>query len=67
MNIRKFLVSFTTMFAITFVVSAIVSFLWNLIVHGTSTVEWETSFRLAIILGIVLSWMIAREDKKKEN
>jgi len=68
MNIKKFLVSFAIMFALTLVVSALVSFLWNLIFHGDSTVvEWETSFRFAIILGIVLSWMMSRENKKKEK
>lgn len=67
MNIKKFLVSFAIMFALTLVVSALVSFLWNLIFHGDSTVEWETSFRFAIILGIVLSWIMSREDKKKDK
>jgi hypothetical protein len=30
-------------------------------------IDWETSFRFAIILGIVLTWMEVRERKKKEK
>jgi len=54
MNIKKLLISFVTIFAVTLVVAAIVTYLWNLTVHGQSAVDWETSFRLAIILGIAL-------------
>ncbi|MCF6334286.1 MAG: hypothetical protein L3J12_00910, partial [Spirochaetales bacterium] len=45
------------------VVSAIVTFLYNLIIHKVGIVDWETAFRLAIILGIVLTWSNAREKK----
>ena len=38
----------------TFVVAAIVTYFWNLIAHGQGVVDWETSFRLAIIIGIAL-------------
>jgi hypothetical protein len=46
---------------ITFAVSMIVNLVWNLIFHGTASVAWEMSFRLAIILGIVLSWFQTKE------
>jgi len=59
---KRILLNFLVFFVITFGVSAIVNFLWSLIFHGTASVSWETSFRLAIILGIVLTWM-----QKKEN
>lgn len=42
---------------------AIVTFLWNLIGHGVSTVDWETSFRLAIMFGVVLTWAKSRDIK----
>jgi len=55
MNIKKILINFVAVFALTLVVSAIVTFLWNLIRHGVGTTDWETAFRLAIIIGIVLT------------
>lgn len=65
MNIKKIFINFVVVFALTLVVSAIVSFLYSLIIHGTGTIDWETSFRFAIIFGIILTWIRARE--KKEN
>ena len=67
MSIKKLLIDAATMFALTLVVSVIVTFLYSLIVHGAGTIDWETSFRLAIILGILFPWMRARESKGKEE
>ena len=52
MNIKKLLVVFVTAFAVNLTVSAIVTLLWNFIVHGVSTVDWEASFRFATVFGI---------------
>ncbi len=65
MHIKMLLVDFVTLFAVALVVSAIVTLLWNLIVHGASTIDWETSFRFAIIFGIILTWTEARRNKEK--
>ena len=65
MNIKKLLIDFVTIFAVTLVVATIVTYLWNLIRHGQGTVDWATSFRLAIILGIVLP--VARATKSREK
>jgi hypothetical protein len=65
MTARRFLFSFTTIFAITFVVIAIVSFLYSLILHGAGTIDWGRAVGLAIVLGIILSWMAIRERKRK--
>lgn len=65
MNIKKLLIDFAITFALTLVVAVIVSFLYSLIVHGTGIVDWEHSFRMAIILGIILTWLRARENKEK--
>ena len=65
MNIRRLVVEFVTVFAVTLVTTAIVTFLWNLIGHGASAVDWETSFRFAIIFGIILTWAKSREIKEK--
>jgi hypothetical protein len=62
---KEILLHFVIIFVLTLVVGSIVNFLWNLIFHGTGMIDWETPFRLAIIFGIVLSWMRARERKEK--
>ena len=64
MNIKKLVVEFGTVFAVALVTVALVTFLWNLIGHGESTVDWETSFRFAIIFGIILTWAKSRETKE---
>lgn len=53
-NTKKFLIDMGITIPITFVVAALVTFLYGLIVHGSGVVDWETSFFLAILLGIVL-------------
>ena len=65
MNIKKLVVEFVTVFAVALVTAALVTFLWNLIGHGESTVDWETSFRFAIMFGIILTWVKSREIKEK--
>ena len=63
MTLSKVLMDAAITFTITLVVGALVTFLWGLIRHGVGAVDWETSLRLAVILGIVLPWLHARERK----
>ena len=63
MNIKKLLVDFVTVFAVSLIISVIVTLLWNLIVHGASTMDWETSFRFAILFAIILPWIEMRRSK----
>ena len=65
MNTKKLVVEFGIVFAVTLVTTAIVTFLWNLIGHGESAVDWETSLRFAVVFGIVLTWVKSREIKEK--
>ena len=65
MNIKKLAIEFVTVFTVALVIGAIVTFLWNIIGHGASTIDWETSFRFAIIFGIILTWVKSRETKEK--
>jgi hypothetical protein len=65
MDIKNLAVEFVTVFAVTLVTTAIVTFLWNVIGHGASIIDWETSFRFAIIFGIILTWVKSREIKGK--
>lgn len=67
MNMTKYAIDFAVTFAIVLVVSVIVTFLYSLIVHGLGVIDWETSFRFAIILGIVLPWIHQREKKQSEK
>jgi hypothetical protein len=54
MNAKGFLLDVAMTMPLTFVVAAVVTYLYNLIAHGSGSVDWETAFLLAIILGIVV-------------
>jgi len=64
MNIKKLITEYITVFALTLVTVASVTFLWNIIGHGESTIDWEISFRFAIAFGITLTWVKSREIKE---
>jgi len=49
-------------FTVTLVVAVVVTFLWNFLAHASTLVDWEISFRLAIIFSIVLPLVKAREN-----
>jgi hypothetical protein len=34
--------------------------------YGVSAIDWETSFRLAVIFGIILTWVRSQETKEQE-
>lgn len=63
-TIKKTAIEFATVFAITLVTVVLVTFLWNLIGHGVSAADWETSFRFAVIFGVILTWVKSRETKE---
>jgi hypothetical protein len=65
MNMKKQVIDFGAVFADALVTTVIVTFIWNLIGHRANTIDWETSFRLAIIFGITLTWVKSRETKGK--
>lgn len=65
MNVKRLLVDALAVFSVSLVVSIIVTLLWNLIVHHASTVDWEASFRIAILFGIIVPWMETRRSKEK--
>lgn len=65
MDLKKILLGFITFFSIILIVSIGVTYLWSLIFHNVATIDWETSFRLAIIFGIVLPIIDARKKKSQ--
>jgi hypothetical protein len=62
MNITRRLGDFVKAFAVTLVVSGIVTLLGNFIVHGTPTIDWGRSFGLAILFGITLPWIASKRN-----
>ena len=73
MNIKKLLIVSVITFAIAFAVTlgayVLVTYLYSFIAHGAGTIDWETAFRFAIMLGISLGVVLpiirAIMDKKK--
>jgi len=54
MDLKKTIVDFIRTFVISLLVTVAVTILWNFTFHGTYKIDWETSFRFAILLGIIL-------------
>lgn len=54
MDSKQFLLDMAITIPVTFVVAAVVTFLYNMIAHGAGSVDWDTAFYLAFILGIIL-------------
>ncbi|HET6990719.1 MAG TPA: hypothetical protein VFJ43_05310, partial [Bacteroidia bacterium] len=61
MNFKKIISEFIIVFIISLLVTLVVSFLWNLVFHGIGRVDWETSFRFAIVLGIIIPIIDSRK------
>ncbi len=64
MNIRRWIVDIVIVFSVTLVTSMVVSALWNLAARRTTAIDWETSFRFAIVLGIIVPWIQARGGRQ---
>ncbi len=65
MKIKRFLIQFVTIFALSFVTNTIVVYLWNLLRHGEGAFDWGLSLTFAIVLGIVLPIVMAKMSKEK--
>jgi len=65
MNFKTVFINFVVGFSITLIVSSLVTYLYSLGLHETAKIDWETSFQLAIIFGIVFPAMEARKEKSK--
>lgn len=64
---KRLFVEFVTVFAVALVTTAMVTFLWSLIGHGAGVIDWETSFRLVLIFGVILTWVKSREIKTSRD
>jgi hypothetical protein len=59
---KSVLMDFVITFTVVFVVGMVIAFLYNLIVYGTSLIDGEASFRLALTLAVSLA--IIRQLKR---
>jgi hypothetical protein len=64
LNIKGWFGDFVTVFAVTLIVSVIVTMRWGLIAQGASAIDWQTSLRFAIVFGIILTWINRRRSKE---
>jgi hypothetical protein len=65
MSFQNILRGFVVYFVLVFAVSAAVGYLYSLIAHGQGIIDWESSFRLAFIFGIVLPMVHELERRQK--
>jgi hypothetical protein len=55
MKAREYILNFLLVFIVAFLVNAVISLLWNYFIRERGfDVNWEQSFRLGLILGIVI-------------
>jgi hypothetical protein len=55
MKYIDFLWEFVKMFVLAFIATAIVTLLWNHFIKNNGLkVDWETSFRMAFVFGLVI-------------
>ena len=65
MKVKGYFLDMAITIPITFIVAAVVTYLYSLIAHGSGAVNWDTAFQLAIIVGIVLPLSQARSEGNK--
>ena len=53
MNTKAFILEFTVIFMITFVVASMVSFGWNYITEGSTNCNWGLAVQLALLFGVI--------------
>jgi ABC-type sugar transport system permease subunit len=65
MKFKNILRGFVVYFVLILVVSAVVSYLYSLVAHGQGVIDWDSSFRLAFILGVTLPFVSELERKRR--
>lgn len=55
MKIKDFALRFLISFTAGFIATVLVTLIWNYLIKGSGLiVDWETSFRMAFVFGIVI-------------
>ena len=56
MKIKVYILTFLLVFGVVFVTNVVITVLWNYFIKSLGLIiDWETSFRLAILFGIVVT------------
>jgi hypothetical protein len=64
MNAKKGLLTFLLVFSIVLLLGMGISYLWSLFFHAEAAINWETSFQLSLIMGIILGIV---EGRRKQH
>ena len=64
MNLKRLFVDIAIVFVVALVVNVAVSLLYGIIVHGTQTIQWESSISIALGVGIALP-VVQRLEKRE--
>jgi hypothetical protein len=67
MDFKKIITRFIPVFAIALFVCMGVTLLWSLIFHGLAVIDWGTSFRFAMIFGIIFPIIDSKKRMKCEK
>lgn len=67
MKLKELFLDFSVTLLVSFPVSVIVTFLYNLIVHNESIPDWGTSVRLSVILSIIFPILHYITDRKRNK
>lgn len=55
MKTRKFFVRFLITFGVAFIANILITICWNYFINGKGLmIDWETSFRISLLLAIVI-------------
>jgi len=65
MKFKDFVIQFIITFVVAFIASAIVIFLYNLIIHGAGRFMWSISVMLAFTVGFAIPFSTLYTSKKK--
>jgi len=66
-TVKNWAVEVGFVFATTLLVSIVVTFVWNLATRAEVAVDWETSFVMAVVLGIALPLARARRSAGRDE
>jgi hypothetical protein len=55
MKVKNFIAAFLITFGVSLIVNVLISVFWNYFVKGNGLViDWETGFRISLVLAIVI-------------
>ena len=67
MDFKKIVIEFIIVFAISLLATLGINILWSWVFHGVAKIDWETSFRFAILFGIIFPIINSRKRMKSDK